>query len=374
VRWWCGGLLGVACTAGDGPTDVVAGCDAVGVVCVVAGRVGERGLGDDDLAPTDTRLALPQDVTVGPDGRWWIADANNHVVREVVDGVARILAGTGSPSGVGALNQPTSVSLDPDDPDVLWLSALTGNQVGWLSRTTGVVTWSVGSGELGHAGDGGPAAAARLWRPSAVARDAAGALWVSDRMNQVLRRVAADGVITTVAGHPGVPGYAGDGGPAVDAYVSSPPGSEFDPGSRFVLDGDRLVLADTGNHAVRVIALDVAAGTLGDIDTLAGGLGRGAEDDPDGEGTARFDAPHDVAVADDGTVFVADTGGGCVRQIGPDARVTTLAGRCGEPGDAVAVVDAVDARFLVPGGVDVHGDFVWVADTGNDVIRRVRWR
>ena len=335
-------------------------CERLGVLCVVAGVPGEAGLGEDGVAATATRLYLPQDVTVARDGTWWIADYNNHVIREVGgDGAAHLVAGSGFPGGgqggpalAEPMDHPTMVLPDPVDPDVLWIAATGNHRVGRLSRADGVIAFPYGTGEAAFAGDGGPASRASFHRPSSVAFDRDGAMLVSDRMNQVVRRIGVDGTVTTVVGTPLVSGYAGDGGPASEALLNAPADTEMDPGNRLDLRDDRLALADSGNGAVRVV--DVRDGT---ITTALNGL----------------DRPHDVAIGADGTIYVADTGAGCVRALSPTGDAVVVAGRCGEPGPATAEVDAMDATLDYPCGVFVdERGFLWIADTHNHVVRRVR--
>jgi DNA-binding beta-propeller fold protein YncE len=159
-----------------------------------------------------------------------------------------------------------------------------------------------------------------------------------------------------VAGTPRVAGWKGDGGPAHDALLHSPVAEEGfgPPGGRIALDGDRLFVADTANHAIRVVDL-----TTGLIHAVAG---RPDADD--------FHLPSDVAVAPDGALIVADTGNHCIRRVDLDGSTRTLAGRCGEAGFADGPAD--DARFFSPFGVAVDDDgAVWVADTDNHLVRRI---
>ncbi|HEX4932101.1 MAG TPA: hypothetical protein VFV33_02910, partial [Gemmatimonadaceae bacterium] len=204
----------------------------------------------------------------------------------------------------------------------------------------------------GYAGDGGPVVLAQFDRPTSIVfGDEPGELYVSDRMNQVVRRID-EGTIASVVGTPQVAGYAGDGGPAAEALLNAPPDTLWDPASRIDRAGERLVIADTGNGVVREV--DLATGT---IVTLSDA----------------FTAPHDVEIAPDGTVYVADIADGCVRAIDPDGGVTDVVGTCGELGTFVDGVDARDARFEVLAGIDLSPDGdLYLADAWNHVIVRVR--
>lgn len=243
--------------------------------------------------------------------------------------------------------------VDPKDADILWFAATGNHRIGRLDRAEELIDFPYGTGFEGFQGDGAQAADAWFWRPSSIAFDDQGTMFVSDRMNQVVRAISADGVISTVAGTPGVPGYAGDGGAANAATLNAPAWTEADPGNRLDVRDGRLVLADTGNNAIREI--DLATGI---IDTLAG---------PE-EG---FLEPHDVAIGVDGSVYVADTGNHCVREVTPNGEVRVVVGDCGDEGPATQTVRAADARFSAPVGVAIDADGgVWISDRNNQVIRR----
>ena len=160
------------------------------------------------------------------------------------------------------------------------------------------------------------AAGESFQRPVDVAVDGAGNLYVTDAGEATVRRVSCEGMVSVFAGSPLQTGTVD--GPGDQARFVSPAGIAMDAG------GD-LYVADPGAHTIRMIS------PTGYVTTLAGHPGEPGSNDGDAA-TARFNAPEGVAVDDAGNVFVADTGNGTVRRIGPDGRVTTLAGRPGRPG------------------------------------------
>ena len=202
----------------------------------------------------------------------------------------------------------------------------------------------------------------------AVAPD--GAVYVSDAGTaDRIRRIAADGRVTTVAG--GQRGFAD--GRGADARFATPSAIALAP------DGT-LVVADTGNHAIRRIAAD------GSVTTVAGDGIAGYVDGP--AGGARFNAPVGVAVDPTGRIIIADTYNDRIRVIDPDGVVRTLAGgenggirspaqsrrSLGEGGSAAGYVDgpAPDARFDTPCGVAVDASGrILVADAGNGLLRAI---
>lgn len=152
----------------------------------------------------------------------------------------------------------------------------------------------------------GTGAAAAFHTPSALARDAAGNLYVADTGNHAIRRITPDGVVTTVAGT-GTPGFRD--GPALHAQFNGPIGVAVD-------GGGRLYVADTYNDRIRLIDRD------GSVTTLAGGDTPGFVD---GSGTeARFDTPTGIAVDATGVVWIADLRNDAIRRIGRRGGVSTL--------------------------------------------------
>jgi len=207
------------------------------------------------------------------------------------------------------------------------------------------------------AGDGVPgmhdgiAAQARFADPYGVAVANDGAVFVSDAgENNRIRRIAADGTVSTFAGS--VEGFV-DGIGAAAAF-DTPSGVAFDR------EGN-LYVADTGNHAIRKVT------PQGAVSTLAGDGTPGFVDGPGRQ--ARFDGPTGVAVGADGRVYVADTYNDRIRVIAADGTVATLAG-----GDRPGDVDGTGtlARFDTPTAVVVDAmNRVYVADLRNNAIRRV---
>lgn len=207
------------------------------------------------------------------------------------------------------------------------------------------------------AGDGvpgavdGPAAVSRFDDPFGVALDSRGAVYVADAGDSNrIRRIGPDGTVSTFAG-------SGEGfrdGAGTAAAFHTPSALAFD-------HQGNLYVADTGNHAIRKIAKD------GTVSTLAGD---GVPGDADGIGrAARFNGPVGLAVDDAGTVWVADTYNDRIRRIGRDGTVTTVAGT-GKPGNADGVGAA--AAFDTPSAIAVTTNgTLYVADTGNNAIRRV---
>lgn len=152
----------------------------------------------------------------------------------------------------------------------------------------------------------GDGADARFDTPSALAIDAGGVLYVADTGNHAIRRISPDGRVTTLAGN----GVAGDAdGRGADARFNGPVGISVD-------GGGRVIVADTYNDRIRAIDRD------GNVTTIAGGSGTGADDGP--AAAARFDTPCGVAADAEGRILVADSGNGTIRRIDTSGEVSTL--------------------------------------------------
>jgi hypothetical protein len=210
----------------------------------------------------------PRDLTTDLAGNVYIANSYGNTVWKLdsVTRMAAIIAGTNSPiggySGDGfyarnaILNRPQGLAMD--SAGNLFIADSGNNVVRKVDLRTGIISRFAGTGNVGYSGDGGLAVTARLNQPSFLAFDLTGNLFITDSMNNVVRRVdGRTGIITTVAGN-GAAGYSGDGGPGAEAALKNPLGLATD------IQGN-LYIADNGNHVVR----RVSAAT-GIILTIAG--------------------------------------------------------------------------------------------------------
>ena len=222
----------------------------------------------------------------------------------------------------------------------------------------GTLTRFAGNGRAGNSGDGGPAASAQLSFPMGIAVDAAGNVFVADRDASVVRKIAANGTISTVAGT-GTPGFTGDGGAALSAQLNGPFGVAVDTAGN-------LYIADTSNEVVRKVS---AGGT---ISTVAGTGTAGYSGDGGAARNAWLNGPESVAVDASGTLYIADTFNGRVRLVSADGTISTTAG-VGSTG--VYSGDGGPANLAgISLPTDVAADRagnLYIADFGNGRIRVV---
>lgn len=352
-------------------------CDpAPGRICTVLGS-GIQGLSADGLGPFETDLYLPIDLTIGPDGDLYVLDWNNHRVRTLRDGVVETIigtgelgdAGTGQPEGTTlvardtSLNHPVHLNFAPNG-DII-VSAWHNSIVMRYNPTTGFIERICGTGGRSYNGDGEAPLATLLNLPAATAWFPDGDLLISDQANQRVRVLHTDGTMGTVLGT-GTRGYSGDGGPATAAEVNLPVSQSAPPGGRIETTPDGLLyLADTDNHAVRMVDTDGIVWTVAGTGTA----GVGGE----GEATEQaLAAPADIAVASDGTLYIADTQNSCVRRVTTDGVMTTAAGVCGDGGyggdGGPATAALIDRPYGIAMGPD---DELYIADTHNNRIRVV---
>jgi RHS repeat-associated protein len=208
-------------------------------------------------------LKYPQGLAVGPDGSLYIADYFNRRIRRVgPDGIITTVAGNGAigSGGDGGLAtqaqfwNPQNVAVGPDGS--LYIADSSNNRIRRVGAD-GIITTVAGDGINGFSGDGGPAAQAQLDGPFGVAVGPDGSLYIADLDNNRIRRVRPDGIMTTVAGN-GSYGFSGDGGPATQAQLNFPTGVAVGP------DG-RLYIADLYNSRIRRVDLPLAGFSLDDI-------------------------------------------------------------------------------------------------------------
>jgi uncharacterized protein (TIGR03437 family) len=288
-----------------------------GTISTVAGNGTAGFKGDGDTA-TNAEFTNPSYVVVDGSGNIFISDTSNAVVRKVSGGKISTFAGDNSQgAGYGGdggaatsalLNNPSGLALD--SAGNLYIADTTNNLIRKVT-SAGVISRYAGVGSAADFGDGGLALNAALNNPSALAVDTGGNLFIADAGNFRIRKIATNGIITTVAGSGSGTGYAGDGGLATKARLSNVKGIAVD-------SAGNLYLADTSNSRIRKVTTD------GVITTIAGNgrLSYGGDGGP--ANAAQFLFPSGVAVDPAGRVYVADTQNYRVRLLTPAAQTPSI--------------------------------------------------
>jgi len=259
-------------------------------------------------------LGSPSGVAVDQTGNFYVSDEeadfpsqNPHVLKLLPDGTTSIIAGDG-PDGFGgdngqagdaSINLPEGLAVDAAGN--VYLADYGNNRVRMIN-TQGIITTIAGNGKPFFSGDGGLATAAGM-NPADVAVDALGDLFIVDEANNRIRKVTPNNIITTVAGS-GIPGYTGDGGPAMAATLNVPTGIALD-------QTGNLYIADAGNSVVRRVTANGLITTIAGNGTLTPSSGDG------GSAVAAALNPWSVAVDQAGNVYVSDSFNDRVRMLTP---------------------------------------------------------
>jgi sugar lactone lactonase YvrE len=275
-------------------------------------------------------------------------------------------AGDGGPANAALLNGPFDVAFDAVGN--LCFSDTFNHRIRRVDARSGAISAVAGNGQAGYAGDGGPAIDASLNEPYGIAIDRAGNIFVADRLNRRVRRIdAASGTITTLAGT-GEAAYGGDGGPAARAGLAEPNGLAFDRAKR------HLYITDVADHRVRVV--DLAPGLAAATIATFAGTGKGEHSGDGGAARAAgvFGA-RAVKLGADGTVYILERQGSSLRAVDPATGIiTTIAGTgargfAGDGGPALAAVFDAPKEMAI----DRDGSLI-IVDTENHAIRRIERR
>ncbi len=327
------------------------------IVSTFAGRTGVAGSADGNA--TRARFDAPKGIST--DGNYlYVTDLNNHTIRkiEIANGKVTTIAGLagkkGSDDGKGSsarFNRPYGIVADDG---LLYVSDSNNHSVRQIDLDSGDVTTIAGGvGLVGYVD--GPGKDARFFIPEGITTDGDN-LYVADTHNHSIRKIDLEtNIVTTLAGLSGSPGYIDDIG--AKARFAYPKG--------ITTDGHNLYVVDFGNHRVRKIVI-----ATGVVTTLADGANVADSSSSEKSKEVHFNYP--TGITTDGRyLYVVDTFNRTVRKISlANATVTTIAGKADLEGANNGVGET--ARFRDPVGITTDGISLYVTDSNNQTVRKIR--
>ncbi|WP_033341020.1 RICIN domain-containing protein [Catenuloplanes japonicus] len=320
------------------------------------GTAGDKGDGD---AAVQALLKNPYGVAIDGIGTLYLSEHGNHRVRKVTtDGKISTVAGTGVAGDKGdkapvQLKGPRGLAVDREGN--LYIADTDNHRVRRVAAD-GTITTIAGTGVAGPGGDG-IATDMRLNTPAAVAVDDAGVVYVADHGNHRIRRITTDGKIVSIAGN-GSGAFRGDNGPATSASLYFPQG--------MALDGEgNLYIADVSNNRVRKVSPDGTISTVAGLGT-AGFAGDGAP-----AVKAQLNQPRELALDGEGNLYISDHRNHRIRKVAPDGTISTVAGgkAAGVGGDGGPAASA-ELNYPLGLALDCVGT-LYIGDHSNHRIRRI---
>jgi hypothetical protein len=352
----------------------------VPTISTLTGVNGVSGDAANNVAAADAHIHDPSGIVTDPAGNVYFGDWYNDVVRkvDVTTGQMTVYAGQPGVQGyTGDGGQATAATLSGpmgiafDKAGNLYI-ADTHNSLVRKVAANGIITTFAGTGAGGYSGNGGLATLAVLRDPQAVVPDNLGNVYIADSQNSVIRKVVlATGIITTVAGT-SVQGYSGDGGPATSAQMVGSYGIAVDAAGNFYF-------SDSDNGVIRKVTV-----STGIITTIAGtGLcyGSCARGDGGPATSAKLTFPEGIAFDGNGNLYFADsyssfdTGqrNNVIREVnmatGIISTVVGVIGTAGYSGDG-GVPTAAHLNNPVAVAIDTFGN-MYVTDDGSQTVRAI---
>jgi sugar lactone lactonase YvrE len=332
---------------------------------VISTVLGEIPGAPNGVPALSVSLNLPSGVATDGKGNVYVSlRASHQVVRIDPTGTLYLVAGTGAqgsqgPSGDGgpAVSATLSIPLGLilDTAGNLYIADAGSNRIRMVD-TKGIIHTFAGNGNNINSGDGGPATAASLDTPSALAFDPSGNLIIADTGNNEIRAVSPAGIITKIAGT-GNAAYDQDNGTVATASFSAPTGVAVDKSGN-------IYVSDTGNQRVRLLA------TTGITSVIAGNGTKGSFGDGRQASTAEVNNPGALVFDSAGNLYIADIGNDRVRVINSAGVISNYAGsgKVGAGGDGGYAIDAnLNLQFIA---MDSKNN-LYIADGGNFRVREV---
>ncbi len=343
---------------------------AAGIVSTLGGT-GTAGFGGDAGPATAAFLYTPSGIAVDASGSVYVADTDNNRVRVITtDGNISTLAGTGAnsssgddgPASAAAISNPKALAVAGD---ALYISEFGTNRIRKVVLSTGIITTVAGL----TSADGSLALETQLSSPRGVTLDPAGKLVIVDTDRNLIRRLNDDGTLTVLAGS-GVASDAGDGGDPTKAGLNQPMSARYSDGILFIVDGrNGKVRAVGGASEVTAYGVTIPAGK---IVTVAGGGNTEFFEGAAAVGNT-LRAPVGVAFTAAGDMLVTDENANAIYMVAKSGGLMTRF--AGGQNDAAGFLNSSPLTALLRGPrgifVDSDGSIVFV-DGGNHAVRRIK--
>lgn len=314
-----------------------------GTITTIVGSFS--GFNGDGQTALKTLFGELSGLLFDPAGNLFLVDSENARVRkistsQIVTTVAGGYIGDGGPATFASVNEPQGAA--SDSAGNIYVADTLNHRIRKVTPS-GAITTIAGTGFSGYSGDGGPATAATLAGPQAVAVNSAGAVFIADTENGAIRQVDTSGTISTFLPPP-IEGFSFFTGLAFDS-------------------ADNLYAVDQSNCVVQ----EVTPGAV--VTTVAGNFQCGFSGDGSAT-TVSLNSPSMVALDSVGNIYIGDTGNNRVRKVDTEGNLTTIAGNgsCSFSGDGGA---ATSATLCSPVGVAASGGNVFIADENNLRVRRI---
>ena len=337
--------------------------DTNGIITTIAGT-GVSGYSGDNGKAILSKINQPLGVTLDSLGNIYIADTNNYRIRKIdTNGIIKTIAGSGiaipfsdkeGNNGPALASKISPTSIVVDKLGNLYITDTYNHEIRKID-TNGIIKTIIGDGRVGsgYSGDNGKAIDARLSFPKSLSIDNIGNLYISDSINNRIRKVDTNDIITTIAGN-GASGYIGDNGKAIDARLNGPTLGKIDK------EGN-LYISDTYNNRIRKVDIN------GIITTISGGS---IGDNIKANESILF-SPNSLSTDSSGNMYISDTENNKIRKVDINGIITTIAGNGIEP-TGISNIPAVSTLFYKPMGIFVDkNNNIYIADSGNNRIRKI---
>jgi sugar lactone lactonase YvrE len=279
-----------------------------GLITTVAGN-GTSGFSGDGGNATLAQLNYPSNICIDRTGNLYVIDGGTRVRKISTSNIITTIAGNGtsgfSGDGGSALlaqfNFANGIAIDTSHN--IYITDYGNNRIRKVTAT-GTITTIAGNGTSGYSGDGGLATNAEIAWVAGIAVDFAGNVFITDNLNNVVRKIANNNIISTVAGN-GTSGFSGDNSLAVTAQLNSPYALAIDA-------SNNLYISDNVNNRIRVVS------TNSIITTIAGNGSQSFTGDGSLATSASLNGPNGITVNKFGTIYFVDQGNSRVRSLTPN--------------------------------------------------------